>query len=602
MSKKNHSNEILDKVSNMPSSPGVYQYFDKDGLLIYVGKAKHLKKRVSSYFRNDVYGKTAVLVSKIVDIRFVVVQTEHDALLLENSLIKSHQPKYNISLKDDKTYPWIVIKNEHFPRVMKTRNHYKDKSQYFGPYASVYVANSILEFIKELYPLRSCKLDLEPAKIRKSNYKICLESHIGNCKAPCVSRETEQEYMSKIEDIRKILKGDINEVKSHFSGVMAELAEVMEFEKAESIRQKIVAIDNYQKKSKVVSNTVGNVDVFGYLSDDKVAYVNFFRVVNGSIVQFHTVEIKLKVEEVPADILAFAITDLQERNFSVSREMVLPFEVSGFDNNIITVPQRGDKKALSDLAERNLKYYRLEKLKQGEKMNKKQRGVKVLEKMQKELNLDKLPMHIECFDNSNIQGTHPVASCVVFKNAVPSKKDYRKFNIKTVEGPDDFASMEEVVYRRYKRLLEEGDPLPNLIIVDGGKGQLGSAIKALDKLEYDNNRPEIIGIAKRLEEIFKPGDPIPIYIDKTSEILKVIQHLRNEAHRFGITFHRDKRSQDFVKSELEDISGIGDKAIEKLLYYFKSVEKVKVAKEEDLIEVLGVAKAKLVFNYFKKKK
>lgn len=586
----------------MPASPGIYQYFDKDEVLIYVGKAKHLRKRVSSYFRNDVYGKTAILVSKIANIKFVVVQTEHDALLLENSLIKKYQPKYNISLKDDKTYPWIVIKSEPFPRVMKTRNHYKDKSQYFGPYASVYVANSILEFIKELYQLRTCKLNLDPVTIVKSNYKVCLEAHIGNCKAPCVSRETQKEYNSKIEDIKKILRGNISEVKTYFTEVMLQLAENFEFEKAESIRQKIAAIEAYQKKSKVVSNTVGNVDVFGYLSDDKVACVNFFRIVNGSIVQFHTVEVKLKVEEVPADILALAIVDMRERGISVSRELVLPFEVVGFDDNIKTIPQRGDKRSLIELAERNLKYYRLDKLKQSASLNKQPRGVRVLEKMQKELNLKKLPLHIECFDNSNIQGTNPVASCVVFKNAVPSKKDYRKFNIKTVVGPDDFASMEEVVYRRYKRLLEEGEPLPNLIVVDGGKGQLGSAIKAMDKLEYDNNRPEVIGIAKRLEEIFKPGDPVPIYIDKNSEILKVIQHLRNEAHRFGITFHRDKRSKGFVKSDLDNIKGIGEKASEKLLHFFKSVEKIKVASLEELTEVLGVAKGKLVFNYFKKQK
>lgn len=586
----------------MPLSPGVYQYYDKNGKMIYVGKAKSLRKRVSSYFRNDVYGKTAVLVKQIDDISFVVVENEHDALLLENSLIKKNQPKYNISLKDDKTYPWICVKNEPFPRVFKTRNLVKDGSQYFGPYSSVYVANTILDFIKELYKLRTCKLNLTHENIKAGKFRICLESHIGNCNAPCVSRETEEDYLKNIIDIRKILRGNINDVKAHFTKVMEAHAEDLEFEKAEAVREKIKAIDEYQSKSKVMSNTIGNLDVFGFLSDEKEAFVNFFKVVNGSIVQFHTVEIKLKVEESPSDILEYAILDMRERGISTSKELLVPFKISGFDKNTITIPQRGDKKNLIDLAERNLKYYRIERMKQKQKLGKKQRDVRVLKTMQEELQLEKIPMHIECFDNSNIQGANPVASCVVFKNAVPSKKDYRKFNIKTVEGPDDFASMEEVVYRRYKRLLDEGGTLPNLIVVDGGKGQLGSAVKTLDRLNFQGNRPAVIGIAKRLEEIFKPGDPVPIYIDKMSETLKVIQHLRNEAHRFGITFHRDKRSKEFVKSELEEIKGIGDKAIEKLLYFFKSVEKVKTATLDELSEVVGLAKAKLVFNWFKNRK
>jgi len=586
----------------MPLSPGVYQYYDKDGKMIYVGKAKSLRKRVSSYFRNDVYGKTAVLVKRIADMTFVVVENEHDALLLENSLIKKNQPKYNISLKDDKTYPWICIKNEPFPRVFKTRNLIKDGSQYFGPYSSVYVANTILSFIKDLYKIRSCKLNLSPENIRAGKFKVCLESHIGNCKAPCVSRETEEEYMKSIADIRKILKGNVHDVKTYFKQQMDEHAERLEFEEAENALHKIKAIDDYQSKSKVMSNTIGNVDVFGYLNDDKVAFVNFFKVVNGSIVQFHTVEIKLKIEENPSDLLEYAILDMRERGISTSKELIVPFPISGFSNNIVTVPQRGDKKNLIELAERNLKYYRIERMKQKQTLGKKQRDVRVLQTMQEELQLDKIPMHIECFDNSNIQGAYPVASCVVFKNAVPSKKDYRKFDIKTVVGPDDFASMEEVVYRRYKRLLDEEEPLPNLIVVDGGKGQLGSAVKALDKLTFDNNRPALIGIAKRLEEIFKPGDPVPIYIDKTSETLKVIQHLRNEAHRFGITFHRDKRSKDFAKTELDEIKGIGTKASEQLLYFFKSVKKVKAASLEELAEVVGLAKAKLVYAWFKKQR
>lgn len=586
----------------MPLSPGVYQYYDKDGKMIYVGKAKSLRKRVSSYFRQDIYGKTAVLVKRIVDMSFVVVENEHDALLLENSLIKKNQPKYNISLKDDKTYPWICIKNEPFPRVFKTRNLIKDGSQYFGPYSSIYVANTILDFIRDLYKLRTCKLNLTPQNIKSGKFKVCLESHIGNCNAPCVSRETEEAYAKSIADVKKILKGNVNEVKLHYKKVMQDYAESLDFEKAEQVREKVKAIDDYQSKSKVMSNTIGNVDVFGYLSDDKEAFVNFFKVVNGSIVQFHTVEIKLKVEENPSDLLEYAILDMQERDISTSKEIIVPFSISGFDKNIVTIPQRGDKKNLVELAERNLKYYRIERMKQKQKLGKKQRDVRVLELMQKELHLDKMPVHIECFDNSNIQGAYPVASCVVFKNAMPSKKDYRKFDIKTVVGPDDFASMEEVVHRRYKRLLDEKEPLPNLIVVDGGKGQLGSAVKALDKLTFDGNRPALIGIAKRLEEIFKPGDPIPIYIDKTSETLKVIQHLRNEAHRFGITFHRDKRSKDFAKTELDEIKGIGDKASEKLLYFYKSVEKVKMASLEELAEIIGLAKAKLVFTWFKKQK
>ncbi len=570
--------------------------------MIYVGKAKSLRKRVASYFRNDVYGKTAVLVKQIRDISFVVVDSEHDALLLENSLIKKHQPKYNINLKDDKTYPWICVKNEPFPRVFKTRNIVKDGSQYYGPYSSVYVANTILSFVKELYQVRTCSLNLTQENIKSGKFKVCLESHIGNCNAPCVSRETEQDYLKNIASIRNILKGNINDVKKHFSEQMNAYAENLKFERAEALRKKIAAIDAYQSKSKVVSNTIGNLDVFGYLGDEKEAFVNFFKVVNGSIVQFHTVEVKQNIEESQENILEFAILDMQERGISTSHELLVPFHIKGFENNKITVPQRGDKRNLIDLAERNLKYYRIERLKRKEKLNRKQRDVRVLKKMQEELRLEKLPMHIECFDNSNIQGTNPVASCVVFKNAIPSKKDYRKFNIKTVVGPDDFASMEEVVYRRYKRLLDEDQPLPNLIVVDGGKGQLGSAVKTLDRLDFKGNRPAIIGIAKRLEEIFKPGDPVPIYIDKNSETLKVIQHLRNEAHRFGITFHRDQRSKNFIKSELESIKGIGAKAEEKLLYYFKSVEKVKTASLDELSEVIGQAKAKVVFNYFKAKK
>lgn len=582
-------------------SPGVYQYFDQSSQLIYVGKAKNLKKRVSSYFRNDIYGKTAVLVKRIADIKFIVVDTEHDALLLENSLIKRYQPRYNINLKDDKTYPWICIKNEAFPRVFKTRNLIKDGSLYFGPYSSVYVANAILDFIKELFSLRSCKHLLSSENIRKRKFKICLENHLGNCNAPCVSRETHDEYMESIHAIKKILRGNVSEVKKHFEKEMFAFSENMEFEKAEELRQKISAIQNYQNKSKVVSNYIGDLDVFGFLAEDNVAYVNFFKIVNGSIVQFHTVEMKMKVEEEKEDLLAYAILDMRNRGISKSKELIIPFEISGFSENIMTIPQRGDKKSMLEIAQRNLKYYRIERIKQGQKLNKKQRDVRLLSTMQKELQLPKIPMHIECFDNSNIQGHFPVASCVVFKNAVPSKKDYRKFNIKTVEGPDDFASMEEVVYRRYKRLIDEGASIPDLIVVDGGKGQLGSAVKTLDRLDFNGKRPAVIGIAKRLEEIFKPGDPIPIYIDKNSETLKVIQHLRNEAHRFGITFHRDKRSKSFTKSELENIKGIGEKTVDQLLLFFKSEPRVKGAGFEELAEVIGQAKAKIVVEYYKKR-
>ncbi len=591
--------KILSKVNDLPLSPGVYQYYDKDGFVIYVGKAKSLRKRVSSYFRSDAFGKTAALVRRIADISFIVAENEYDALLLENSLIKTYRPKYNISLKDDKTYPWICVKNEPFPRVFKTRNIVKDGSQYFGPYSSVRVANTLLSFVKELYKVRTCKLNLTPENIKSGRFKVCLEQHLGNCNAPCVSRETQEEYLKSIADVRKILKGEIGEIKTYFKQIMMACAEEMNFEEAEKIRIKINAIEAYQSKSKVMSSTVGDVDVFGYLSDEKTAFVNFFRLVNGSIVQFHTVEIKLKIEEEASDVLEYAILDMRERKISTSKELIVPFAISGFDKNVITVPQRGDKKRLIELAERNLKYYRIEHLKRKEKLNKKQRSMRILEKMQNELHLEKPPMHIECFDNSNIQGSHAVAACVVFRNALPAKKEYRKFNIKTVEGPDDFASMEEVVYRRYKRLLDEKEKLPHLIVIDGGKGQLGSAVKALNKLTFDGNRPALIGIAKRLEEIFKPGDPVPIYIDKNSETLKVIQHLRNEAHRFGVTFHRDKRSKAFVQSELENIKGIGDKGIEQLLSFFKSTEKVKEASLEELAEIVGLAKARLVFSWFK---
>lgn len=584
----------------IPDNPGVYQYFDKDEKLIYVGKAKSLKKRVSSYFTKDKYDsrKTAILVRQIRDIKFIVVATELDALLLENNLIKEYQPKYNVLLKDDKTFPWICIKKEAYPRIFPTRRVVKDGSQYFGPYANVKMMHTLLELIRQLYPLRTCNLNLTQENIQADKFKVCLEYHIGNCKGPCVGKQTEADYELAIQNIRKIIKGNIREVREHLHALMSEFAEKLEFEEAQLIKEKLTILEKFTSKSAVVSPVVSDADVFSIVSDVKSAYVNYMKVIEGAIVQAHTIELKKKLEESDEELLQMAVIELSQRFASDAKEYILPFalelEIPGVH---ITVPQRGDRSTLLKLSERNALTFKRDKDKQTEILDPERNVTRIMEQMQKDLRMTEQPRHIECFDNSNIQGAYPVAAMVCFRNGKPYKSDYRHYNIKTVEGPDDFASMEEVVYRRYKRMVDEDIPLPQLIVVDGGKGQLSSAVKSLDKLGL-RGKMTIIGIAKKLEEIYFPGDSVPLYIDKRSESLKIIQYARNEAHRFGITHHRNKRAKATVKSELTDIKGISFKTSEQLLLKFRSVKKVKEATEEELAEAIGKAKAKVVFEHF----
>lgn len=588
-------------LATLPNNPGVYQYFDKNNVLIYVGKAKNLKKRVSSYFQKDQYEnrKTAILVRNIEDIKYIVVETELDALLLENNLIKEYQPKYNIQLKDDKTYPWIVVTNEPFPRIFPTRRMFKDGSSYFGPYSSVKMMHTLLDVIKQLYQLRTCKYQLSQENIKKEKFKVCLEYHIGNCKAPCVGKQQEAEYDETITNIKEIIKGNTGKVIRYLKEQMHNFVEKLEFEAAQEIKEKLDILENYQSKSTVVSPTVSKADVFSFYEKDGLHFVNYLYIINGAIIKSHSVEVKSKLEESKEYILEQVINRLRNTFESDAKEIIVPFDVElAFPDLNITVPQRGDKVKLLELSTRNAKYFALERSKHKELVDPERHTKRILEQIKKDLRLSDLPVHIECFDNSNFQGDQPVAACVVFKNAKPSKADYRHFIIKTVEGPNDFASMEEVVYRRYKRLKEENQSLPQLIIVDGGKGQLSSAVKSLRKLDL-MGKVAIVGIAKRLEEIFFPGDSIPLYIDKKSESLKVIQHLRNEAHRFGITHHRKRLSKKTIRTELTDIKGISHKTAEKLLIHFKSVAQIKTADLNALQEVVGLSKAKLVKDYYK---
>jgi excinuclease ABC subunit C len=597
-----HTEHINSILRTLPDNPGVYQYFDAEGKIIYVGKAKNLKKRVSSYFNKDQHenGKTQVLVRKIEDIKYIIVDTELDALLLENNLIKKYQPRYNVLLKDDKTYPWICIKNERFPRVFTTRNIVKDGSMYFGPYANGKVMNTVLDLIKQLYTLRNCNLNLSSENINAEKFKVCLEYHIGNCKAPCIGKESEEEYNKTISSIKEIVKGNVHSVARHLKELLQQHVEKLEFEKAQEIKEKLDSLEKYQSKSTVVNPSINNVDVFSIVTDEKFGYVNFFKIVNGAIIQSHTIELKKKLDESPEELLLLAIAELRERFSSDSKEIIVPFELeTEFPGIEFTVPQRGDKKHLLELSERNVEYYRREKLKQESLVDPERHTNRILEQMKKDLRLSVEPKHIECFDNSNFQGDYPVAAMTVFKNAKPSKKDYRHFNIKTVVGPDDFASMEEIIYRRYKRVLEENLEMPQLIVIDGGKGQLSSALESLEKLGL-RGKVGIIGIAKKLEEIYFPGDSIPLYLDKRSETLKIIQQIRDEAHRFGITHHRNKRDKGTLKTELTDIKGVSYTTAQKLLSYFKSVKKVKEASLEELIKVLGNAKGELVHNYYNK--
>ncbi|WP_321369849.1 excinuclease ABC subunit UvrC [uncultured Draconibacterium sp.] len=590
-------------ISVLPNKPGIYQYFDQSNTIIYIGKAKDLRKRVSSYFaKNHDHRKTALLVRNIADIKHMVVESEQDALLLENNLIKKYQPRYNIRLKDDKSYPWICIKNEPFPRVFKTRNLVRDGSKYFGPYTSIYTVRTLLELFKAEYKLRTCNYNLSPENVASGKYKVCLEYHIGNCKGPCEGHISSDKYEKGIADITDILKGNISGVIKHLEGMMAEMSENLNFEEAAAIKENYDSLKRYQSRSTVVSPVITDVDVYSIEEDENFAFINYLKIIKGAIIQTFTLEIKKGLDENTEELLLAGIIEIRQKIFSNAREILVPFKLENVIENVtFRVPQRGEKKQLLDLSKRNAKYFRLEKDKQAVLKNPNIRTDRILNTIKKDLQLKELPERIECFDNSNLQGTNPVAACVVFKNAKPAKKEYRHFNIKTVEGPNDFASMEEVVYRRYKRLKEENKPLPNLIVVDGGKGQLSATMKAMDKLEL-RGKITVIGIAKRLEEIYFPGDSVPIYINKNSETLKIIQHLRDEAHRFGITFHRDKRSKAFITSELSNINGIGEKTTEKLLKDFKSVKQIKQQKLDALEASIGKAKARVVYDYFQKEK
>ena len=587
------------QISTLPNKPGVYQYYDKDAKLLYVGKAKNLKKRVSSYFtKQHDSGKTRVLVKKIITIKHIVVETETDALLLENNLIKKYQPRYNILLKDDKTYPWICIKKERFPRVFSTRKMIKDGSEYFGPYTSMKTVHTLLGLINGLYPLRNCNYDLSDKNIKSSKYKVCLEYHLGNCLGACEGKQTEEIYHESIIAIRNILKGNFKESLSVFKNKMKNFSDNLNFEEAQKVKEKMEVLMNYQSRSTIVNSKINNVDVFSIITDEEYGYVNYLQISYGSIIRSHTLEIKKKLAETPIEILQLAVIELRNRFQSHCKEIYVPFKINVGENIKIYIPKLGDKKHILDLSIRNAKYYRMERFKQVRITDPNRHENRIMAQMKKDLRLSEEPRHIECFDNSNIQGTNPVAACVVFKNGKPSKKDYRKYNIKTVVGPDDFASMEEVVYRRYKRLLDEKQPLPQLIIIDGGKGQLSSSLKSLDKLDL-RGKIAIIGIAKRLEELFYPDDAIPLYLDKKTETLKIIQQLRNEAHRFGITFHRNKRSKEALNTTLDAIDGIGEKTVIGLLKKFKSLQRIQSATFEELSEVVGPSKSKKIKEYFK---
>jgi len=565
-----------------------------------VGKAKNLKKRVTSYFtKKHDSNRIEVMVKKIWDIKHIVVATETDALLLENNLIKKYQPRFNVMLKDGKTYPWICIKNERFPRIFPTRRVIKDGSEYYGPFTNFKTVNTLLELIKGLYQLRTCNYDLSYDKINNNKYKVCLEYHLGNCKGPCEDKQTEEEYNTNITAIREIVKGNFKESLQQFKRQMTAHADRMEFEEAQRIKNKIDVLENYQAKSTVVNPKITDVDVFSVMSDEGYAYVNFLQISHGSIIRSHTIEMKKKLDESDKELLELGIIEIRQRFNSTSNEIYVPFKVEVGEDVKITVPLLGDKKKIVEFSIRNARYYRQEQFKQMKIVDPDRHVNRIMAQMKLDLRLSEEPRHIECFDNSNIQGTNPVAACVVFKNGKSSKNDYRKFNIKTVEGPDDFASMEEVVFRRYKRLLNEGEALPQLIIVDGGKGQLSSGLKALEELGL-RGKIAIIGIAKRLEEIYYPGDSVPMYLDKKSETLKIIQQLRNEAHRFGITFHRNKRSKTALNTELESIPGVGDKTVVELLTQFRSLKRIKEVTLDELSKVIGAARALKIYNYYHK--
>ncbi|MCK5820808.1 MAG: excinuclease ABC subunit C [Bacteroidales bacterium] len=590
---------ISEQLGLLPEEPGVYQFFNSDQIIIYCGKAKNLKKRVSSYFnKKPDSAKLAIMVRKIHLIRHIIVETESDALLLENTLIKKHLPRYNVLLKDDKTFPWICIKNEAFPRIFATRNMVSDGSKYFGPYTSGKIWKSMLELIRSTYKIRTCSLNLSEENINAKKFKVCLEYHLGNCLGPCIDEQNESDYQENVEQIEKILKGHTREVLKLLTSRMAEMAESYDFEGANRLKEKVEMLRRFQARSTVVNPAIKEVDVFSIVTDEKAGYVNFLKVVNGAVIQAHSMELKKRLHESSESLLSLAVFEMRNRIQSKSNEVILSESIEYVDGGVkIVVPIRGDRKTLVDLSTRNAKYFRLERQKQRIKHLPANRVSRKLETLKSDLRMEHIPEHIECFDNSNTQGTFPVAACVVFKNARPSKKDYRHFNIKTVQGSDDFASMEEVIFRRYRRLLDEEQALPQLIVVDGGKGQLSAAVKSLEKLNL-RGKITIIGIAKRLEEIYFPNDSVPLYLDKNSESLKIIQQLRNEAHRFGITHHRDKRSKDLIKSELTAIGGIGEKTRDILLSEFGSVHAIKEANIDKLINKIGKAKARKVYEYF----
>lgn len=589
-------------LKSLPDKPGVYQYFNKENILIYVGKAKSLKKRVVSYFSKEQFenAKTHVMVRNVADIKFIITETELDALLLENNLIKKHQPRYNVNLKDDKTYPWIIIKNEPFPRIFYTRKKIKDGSTYFGPYASVKMIHTLLDLVRQLYKLRTCNLNLTEENIAKKKFKVCLEYHIKNCRGPCEALQAKEDYDESIASIREILKGNIHSVINHLYEIMKLHSDNYEFEQAQEIKARIEILERFKSKSVIVSPTIHNVDVFALVSQNGSAFVNYMKVINGSIIQAQTIEIKKKLDENAAELMGLAIAELRMRYQSDAKEILVnTLPDVEIENVNFIIPKIGDKRHLLDLSEKNARYTMKEKLEQYDKLNPEVRVERVLTQMMHDLRMSELPRHIECFDNSNFQGTDAVAAMSVYKDARPSKKDYRHFNIRTVEGIDDFASMEEVISRRYRRMLEEQQPLPQLIVIDGGKGQLSAAVKSLEKLNL-RGKITVIGIAKKLEEIYFPGDPVPLYLDKKSETLKIIQQLRDEVHRFGITHHRNKRSKGLIKTELEAIQSIGKASAGNLLREFKSVKRIREATLEQLASVIGNAKAKMVKAHFSK--
>lgn len=586
-----------DIVPLLPDKPGVYQFLDKSGKIIYAGKAKSLKKRVSSYFAKNQSGKTRVMLAKAAGLNHIVVDNESEALLLENNIIKQHQPRYNIQLKDDKSFPWICIRNEPFPRIFSTRNTVKDGSLYYGPYTSALMVKTLLELIRNIYKIRTCSLNLTGENIAAGKFRVCLEYHLGNCRAPCVGLQDEDDYAENVRQIKEILKGNISTVIDHLKDLMMKYAEELRYEEAQTVKNKIEILSKFRSRSTVVSTTIRNVDVFAMTQDTDKAYVNYLKVIKGAVIQAYTLEIRSRVDEEKESLLGFAITEIRQKLSSDSSEIIIPFKPDIlFENIRYTVPKKGDKLKLLELAERNALYYKLEQKKKNESRQQGDRTLKNLERLRKDLNMSDLPLHIECFDNSSIMGQNPVAACVVFRNGRPSKKEYRHFNVKTVTGQDDYGTMEEIVFRRYKRVSGEGKPMPQLIVIDGGKGQLSSAMKSLRKLNLQDG-PTVIGIAEKLEEIYFPGDSVPVYLDKNSVSLKIIQQIRNEAHRFGINFHRDKRSGDLTKSSLDNIEGIGIRTKEILLKEVGSVDKIRKLPEGELEKLIGRKRAEILRNF-----